>query len=634
MKLFGRKSGDKSDKKEENNKVSSTHAASPSPDAIRVQDAYGREMQISRDDWRSRVLPDAVRDTWDDPSGLYTVILQALDDGFASEVLHAAQHLHETDTTPQRGACIYAIVLMEEDRLQEAQDVLEHYLKFYGQDGYVLTNLAKVYSARGDAAKSEGMLWRALECDPNQFNALQWYCALHRERGGEKAALKALQKVAELPKSWLPQIWIARAYLKDGEEKKALVLYHQTLLQCEKPVPTEALQQLSGDLGSAGLLQDVIDLCMPYYQASVHGLDVGNNLIKAHLDSGYVDLAFNLLEQLYALRRPDWKPTLEFWEQEIARARINESASTTARDGKAQDAHITILSVQGAVWLPADSPAASLFALRNKGAGSLAIVGSSASKEGAQGMQMPDGAGRLSRALPLFLAEQATFQTTITAYALTPLIEQSGHSAFLLSGTAWTKEAALRMLDDQRIAVDYLVTVSLYCHTQLWQAELLLIRVADGILLKTLRLPVAEAAPDAETVLQMAQEMMKAIHEDGNHALRTPPAYYQPPADTEGFAEYLLRLEQLLALRCFKESGELYGEREIAGGNIALCATHPRNVTLRLLLATTLHYMKTAHPAVVEESKKLVSTLHHTEVLPEPAQSVIARMLNESGALI
>lgn len=628
MKLFGRKSGGKEE---------GATPPSSADDAIPVLDAYGRKIYIEREEWRSKVLPDAIQKDWDNPSGLYAVILQSLDDGFRAEIVHATQRLYEIDTIPERGTCIYGIVLMEEGRLQEAQDVLENFLKFYGREGHILTNLAKVHSQRGDAAKAEDVLWQALECEPNQINGLQWYCAIHKERGGDKAMLKALQNVADLPKSWLAPLWIAREYLKDGDSQKALALYHQTLLECEKPVSIETLMQISSDLGNAGLLQDVIDLCAPHFQTAIHGLEVGNNLIKAHLDLRDADTAHTLVEHLYGCRRPDWKPTLEFWEQEIAKARLAPLTATAQKNTEAQtaqNAQITVLSMQGAIWLPSDSPAASLFALKNKGSSRLAVIGSSADKDDAQGVQMTDHAGRLSRALPLFLVEQATFQMQMAAYTLTPLIEQSGQTSFLLSGAPWTPKAAQRMMDDQRIGVEYLATVSLHCRSQPWEVELLLIRVSDGTLLKTLRVPLANNnTPSAEAITRLAQEMMQAIHEDGSQALRSPPAYYQPPADADGFAEYLLRIEQLLALRCFKEHGGVYGEREIASGILAYCAAHPRNVTVRLLLATALHHLKTLHPAVVMEVKDLVSKLHHTEPLPEPAQSVITRILKDAGAL-
>ena len=41
--------------------------AQPSEDSVRVVDAYGREMQISKTDWRTKVLPEQLAKIRDQP---------------------------------------------------------------------------------------------------------------------------------------------------------------------------------------------------------------------------------------------------------------------------------------------------------------------------------------------------------------------------------------------------------------------------------------------------------------------------------------------------------------------------------------------------------------------------------------
>lgn len=91
---------------------------------------------------------------------------------------------------------------MEEDRLDEAEKVFRDFISKYGEEGVVLTNLAKVYARRKDNAKVEELLWHALEVDPNQDNALGWYEVIHRERAGGEAGIAALRRIAALPGSW------------------------------------------------------------------------------------------------------------------------------------------------------------------------------------------------------------------------------------------------------------------------------------------------------------------------------------------------------------------------------------------------------------------------------------------------
>jgi hypothetical protein len=96
----------------------------PSLGIKRVFDEFGREPFITKEQWRTSVLPGTLKSNWDNPDRLYGVIVGSLNDGFFADVLGAGEHLHGVDPVPARGACIYGIVLMENNRLDEAEHVL------------------------------------------------------------------------------------------------------------------------------------------------------------------------------------------------------------------------------------------------------------------------------------------------------------------------------------------------------------------------------------------------------------------------------------------------------------------------------------------------------------------------------
>ena len=48
--------------------------------------------------------------------------------------------------------------------------------------------------------------------------------------------------------------------------------------------PPDVLMQISGDLGNKGYLRELTELCRPHFMSRVHGLQVGNNLLKAYVD--------------------------------------------------------------------------------------------------------------------------------------------------------------------------------------------------------------------------------------------------------------------------------------------------------------------------------------------------------------
>jgi tetratricopeptide (TPR) repeat protein len=295
------------------------------PNMIQVFDEVGRELFITKAEWRKNVLPGMLEAAWDAPEKLYGILVGSVEDGFTADLLDAAERLYQIDSNRARGACMYSIVLTKSHELDEAAEVLCSYIERYGEDGYVLTNLAKVYAERGDAEKAEATLWRALEIDPNQTNAVGWYGAIFRERQGETGWLEAMRRVAALPGSWNAQLWLARTALDAHDLPGALAYYEESLARAGDNVSMVLLMQMGGDLGNHGYLKELIELTEPRFMPKVHGLPVGNNLMKAHVDLGEIEAARRILEQLYVLKRPDYKATLDFWEREIAKARVQHA---------------------------------------------------------------------------------------------------------------------------------------------------------------------------------------------------------------------------------------------------------------------------------------------------------------------
>ena len=144
-KLFGKKPGAER---------ATTPSADPAtdPNMIRVFDGYGQELFISKEHWRANILPGAIKEAWEKPDKLYHVIVQALDDGLRPDVVAAAKHLHKIDSNTSRTACLWGVVLIEEKRLDEAEEVFRSYLSQHGDDGYVLSNLAKVYARKKECS--------------------------------------------------------------------------------------------------------------------------------------------------------------------------------------------------------------------------------------------------------------------------------------------------------------------------------------------------------------------------------------------------------------------------------------------------------------------------------------------------
>lgn len=605
---------------------------SQDPNLIRVHDAYGRELFITRDQWRNSVLLGNIEKAWDKPDELYQMILSALNDGFRSDVVKAAQHLYEIDPDHIRGACIWGIVLNEEGRLTEAEAVFKNHTARHGEDGVILTNLAKVYAKQGDDPKAEALLWHALELDPNQDNGMGWYEVIHRERGGEQASLEALRRIAAIHGSWRAQLWLGRAALRRRDLAGALDLYREALERVN-PVPADALMQISGDLGNTGHLVELLEITGPRFDPAIHGLQVGNNLIKAHVDLGQLDAARTILDQLYALKRPDWKPHLAYWDTEIAKARVSTTPAV-----KQEELQVAMLAMDGPVWLKPTSPAAELFPAKDAGPLRIAFLGSSATvptnSQRAE-HQLADTRGRLSRAIPLFLAEQIEFGASAHAQSLVPWIV-NGAGGFVLAGAPWSDEQAAAAARQGETKNDYVVCSHLETGIEPWTAQARLIRTIDGACLGTTEAPFSSEQP-TDGLRRLTEQVLDLLAREADLTRQPSPEAYAIPGGND-FPYYLLRLEQLLATRCAAmgvsqgRESFLNGEREILDGNLQQCLAHPKSVSVRVLMAQTFWTMKLARPDILSEFKERVEMLQREQPLPEPAQSVVRRILNEAFA--
>jgi tetratricopeptide (TPR) repeat protein len=609
--------------------------SAPQDGMITAYDAYGRQIHITREQWRDNVLLGNLEKCKNAPDDLYSMIASALKDGFVLETVPYAEHLRRTDPDPVRGAVLLAVVYLELNRLDDAERLLLDCSREHGESGYVLSNLAKVYSKRGQTARADQALWRALQLDPNQDMAVGWYWAEARQRDGDEAGQAALRKIAALQGSWRAQLWLARAALDAKQPADASRLYDLALANASRPVPADLLGQLTGDLGNHGLLVELLRLATPHYDPAFHGMQVGNNLIKANVDLGRLDHARQLVEQLYAQKRPDYRDLLGFWDSEIAKANVaRENESPTPLGG------IQMLRLEGPVWLPSSSPAVGLFpgAVKDPDAVAVCLLGASVAAEQSsqeQGkaalLQLSDTAGRLSRALPLYLAEHLFMQTTAQAVVLQPWIVPGG---FAIAGWPWDAEVAIDQAKSGQPPGDYVVLLHLQLTGKAPAAQWRLLRCIDGSALDSGSAPLDVARPEA-CFAGLAAAVESAVCSHTAAVCVPRPAVYQPPVGPD-FDHYQLRLEQLLSVRVAvmpnTRPGFLFGVREIVGGNIHLCLANPKNVTTRILLFETLRRLSKVHPQIVQEFRTQLESLTREHPLPEPASAAIEKLLGESFA--
>ena len=586
----------------------------PQPPAmINAFDQNGQQVQVPREEWQTNVLPNMIKEVYEQPDQLYMLIVNSLNDGFVEEMIDPAQHLHQIDTIPARGACMWGIVLLQQGRLEEAEAVLEGYLKEHGEEGSVLVNLAKVFASRGEQDRAEATLWRGLELEPNQENGINWYGSIAQEKGGNDGAKEALEKIRVLPGSWRAQMFLARAELTLGNLPTAKALYEEAIANVAQPLPADLLMQMSGDLGTSGHLNELLELTVPNFVAEVHGMTVGANLIKASVDIGNLELAAKLTSVLGAFNRPDYAQALAFWNQQITQ----KLSGLPNPNGGVQ---IGMLRVDGPIWMPPASPVRALFGNKPAGPSVTFLGGSAETPEVAEGeqVQISDVLGRMTRALPLYLAEQVDMRTAASGRAMIPWAVPQGAGqpgGFIVSSARWPDETARNAVQDPNNLSDYVVTVHVDAEVSPWEASLVFIRASDGSRIGELQADFTPENP-TEGLAKLTDEVVELLSSFGTSS--TPGIYRVPAGDA--FPGYLVRLEQLLAVRCAGMEGVspqfLTGAEEIIDGNLAQAEAMPDSIPVRVLLVETMGAVARIRPEVMQDFQQPFVALQQQHPIP------------------
>jgi tetratricopeptide (TPR) repeat protein len=496
---------------------------------VTVYDERGRELKIKRSDWVTNVLAPALEKAWNDPQALNAQIVQGLRDEFVDQVADAAEHLVAIDHESQDALIIVAVVRMEMGDLDGADAALQRSVTKHGPSAVVLTNLAKVLDRRGDKEQSRATLRRALELDPNQENGLLWWAARAREERGEAAYTTALKEIAVVEGSWRPQLWLARRMLSSGDRAGALALYDHVLSRAED-VP-DVLMQVTGDLGNAGALEDLVRLGAPRYKPEVHGPHAGINIIQAYRQLGRIGEARALVRRLQGMGWAPLAAPLAQLEAEIAAAEVPQADDSVPEVGAMTlDSPIWTRGLYEPDWLwplaSDDEPAVCLSTFANE-----TIAG-----DGPPQTQQVNDLGRLTRALPIYLAEVLRVRFRLRTRASMWVVKNQGPAVMGKPLNREIIESAALASGSRRIVVAGSL-VATGVQLQIWEI---------GGKEPPATLSVAAPLTDVGAVLGgVERTLIAALRERGVLSEARLPSFYRPPS-ADLLLGYVSALEQLL----------------------------------------------------------------------------------------
>ncbi|PKF60335.1 hypothetical protein CW745_15430 [Psychromonas sp. psych-6C06] len=596
-------------KKTETNANEAVSSDAESQEAlIKVHDEYGREMQIGKQEWLNNVLLGNLDKNRDNPDELYNLIISALNDGFEAHIQDASARLYEIDPIKERGACIHGIVLMKNKQLDEAEKVLKETMSIVGQSGVLLTNLAKVYAERNEHALAETVLWSALEADPNQDNGLDWYAVIHHERRGEAAYIEALRKVSKLPGAWRPQLWLAREALKKGEKQVALSFYEEIFRILQQP-DSQVLQQISGDLGQSGHIQEIITVVLPHFVIEHHGFSVANNLIKAFVELKRYPEAKSLVEALFAYNRPDWKEGLTYWMTELDNLMGDYGPVEDKEPPK-----LALMPVNQPIWLHKLNATEHIIPQKSEKPFTILTTSGSCSiaENHDQSMkQKTNEEGSICRGIALSFCDKLNMESSAQASMLVPIIEDAG---FVFFGQRYEESWATQLVNHS--PCDLIILPHLYAESSPWKLELRLFDPADTSLVKTITKEFSADKP-SQALKELIEETYHYITD--NYAINiadSSPNLAQ--ISPQLFAHYVDANEVCLALSlaCNVEDGAstLYGERNIFDKLLTLALEEPNSDIHKLMLVSAMSknkaYGSTIYQEYEKKVKKLVATQH------------------------
>jgi len=268
------------------------------------------------------------------------------------------------------------------------------------------------------------------------------------------------------------------ARLKDAREALALkdragamAIYDEVLAAAGDRA--DVLVSISGDLGVKGYTREIVDLVAPRYDAQRHGPATGINLLQAYLALRDPEAAQHVLDLLFGLKRPELEQRLLGFSNVIADMMLldtegmaaaappDEGAAAGDTPADSRGRRIDLASISKPIWYYGLENVGGLLPpkegkLRRVSFGQLAVLGL---EDFAGTMKRPeDELGRLSRGIPLWLAETLFFSANWSSSAAVATLQREHYGLF---SADWAPEHIRQLVDSTDGGIDYVFTGAL-----------------------------------------------------------------------------------------------------------------------------------------------------------------------------
>ncbi len=257
----------------------------------------------------------------------------------------------------------------------------------------------------------------------------------------------------------MPQLAAAREKLMAQDVPGAMAIYEAVLAGAGDRA--DVLVTVSGDLGTAGKVNELIELLAPRYDAQRHGAAAGINLLQAYLVTRNPTAAQHLLDLLFELRRSDLEARLTGFSNALAELFVSETEAANA-GLPAEGSKISLVSISKPIWFYGLEAMAPHLLPRKEGKRRRLAFAQCAlpglEDAAARAVQPEEPLGRLSRGLPLWFADTFTAGAGYETVAAVAVTDRKHYALFPME---WVAENVRQLNDSVEGGLDYVVTGAL-----------------------------------------------------------------------------------------------------------------------------------------------------------------------------
>lgn len=301
---------------------------------VEFTNEHGHRIQMSREDYRKKVIPHNLHLYWDDKEKLRQFAMELVRDRFTEEAAQAADRLLELFGPIEAALIFRAVVHMQAQEMESAKKILHLCMERFPSSGQAYTNLAKIMAFEGSMEKAMELLEAGLVKDPNQEHGLEWYVELLTEQNRKDEITHKLKALGEREGAWLPQLILGRLALKEENLLLAMESFQTALERVEGR--EDIVINVTGELGKAGYLYQLIQIAEKYFRPDFVFPYVAFNYANALIATEQPEKALEVLLSIREHVHEEYRPAVEEFIKKLSPALKDAPQPTeeTAKDSQ------------------------------------------------------------------------------------------------------------------------------------------------------------------------------------------------------------------------------------------------------------------------------------------------------------